>query len=496
VPLNKYTNNFTTPLETNSITGLSPTFGSDNPVLNIGAPEVNINGNELNVVSRNINFSHTTGLTTFGGSVKIGTTQPGAILDINGTLKVSGISTFIDGPIFIGSATSTGTASQTLQVTGGAYVSGNLGIGTTIPRAKLEILDGILRVGYRNIGNPHPNPSNITSYGSIVAGVNTAFNSHFAAVGLGSTNSELAIYSFYPNFANYPSDPQPRRAADIIAGFSTLTWGTEYLAFNVGNNGVPNDVGALTLERVRIDQTGVGIGTTIPRAYLHLNSGTVSPNTAPLKFSAGTNLTGIETGAVEFDGTTLNFTPNGSIGRAAIPITVYTSGQGTVLTAGSEATNQVLFPTANDTINLPVGTYYLDLNMAVQRGTTSTTSSQLRLRFGGTGTLSAQFSGISVGSVIGQLGSGAGITSSFLLSSVTMTNDTIIGVAATTPLATYVSTVSGILRVTTAGSFSPQYSLSANLTSAGTAASPSTMNHMVIRSLATSGSVANVGLWT
>ena len=35
--------------------------------------------------------------------------------------------------------TKTGTASQSLQVTGGAYVSGNLGIGTTNPTTKLDV---------------------------------------------------------------------------------------------------------------------------------------------------------------------------------------------------------------------------------------------------------------------------------------------------------------------------------------------------------------------
>jgi hypothetical protein len=37
------------------------------------------------------------------------------------------------GPILCRSATFKGTASQPLQVSGGAYVSGNLGIGTTTP---------------------------------------------------------------------------------------------------------------------------------------------------------------------------------------------------------------------------------------------------------------------------------------------------------------------------------------------------------------------------
>jgi hypothetical protein len=41
------------------------------------------------------------------------------------SLVVSGISTFTNGPVLVGTATSTGTASQPLQVTGGAYVSGS-----------------------------------------------------------------------------------------------------------------------------------------------------------------------------------------------------------------------------------------------------------------------------------------------------------------------------------------------------------------------------------
>lgn len=54
-------------------------------------------------------------------------------------LQVTGVSTFTNGPVLVGSATSTGTASQSLQVTGGAYISGSVGIGTTNPTATLDV---------------------------------------------------------------------------------------------------------------------------------------------------------------------------------------------------------------------------------------------------------------------------------------------------------------------------------------------------------------------
>jgi hypothetical protein len=54
----------------------------------------------------------------------------------------------IDGSnILVGSVSSTGTASQPLQVTGGAYVSGNLGIGTANPTSRLHIQGDALITG-------------------------------------------------------------------------------------------------------------------------------------------------------------------------------------------------------------------------------------------------------------------------------------------------------------------------------------------------------------
>jgi hypothetical protein len=77
------------------------------------------------------------------------------------------------GNCLIGSTTPTGTSSQPLQVTGGAYVSGNLGIGITNPTEKLQI------------------EGNISVNGIITASsfVGNLTGTASTAVGLGTTSS-------------------------------------------------------------------------------------------------------------------------------------------------------------------------------------------------------------------------------------------------------------------------------------------------------------------
>ena len=54
--------------------------------------------------------------------------------------------------------------------------------------------------------------------------------------------------------------------------------------------------------------TNLGLGTTSPTAYLTIKAGTATAGTAPLKLTAGTNLTTTEAGAIEYDGSHLYFT--------------------------------------------------------------------------------------------------------------------------------------------------------------------------------------------
>jgi hypothetical protein len=111
-------------------------------------------------VSGNGKFTGIVTATTFSGQVNVGV---GTIINLTGTagtittlvttnlvgtaLSASGISTFRNGPVFIGAATSTGTESQRLQVTGNAYISGNLGIGTTTPSSTFSVVGGAFITG-------------------------------------------------------------------------------------------------------------------------------------------------------------------------------------------------------------------------------------------------------------------------------------------------------------------------------------------------------------
>lgn len=73
---------------------------------------------------------------------------------------------------------------------------------------------------------------------------------------------------------------------------------------------------------VRIDSS-LGINTS-PTARIHLPAGTVTAGTAPLKFTAGTNLTSPESGSMEYDGNNLYFT-TGSV-RESISAKVARAG--------------------------------------------------------------------------------------------------------------------------------------------------------------------------
>jgi hypothetical protein len=133
--------------------------------------------------------------------------------------------------------------------------TGQVGIGTTYPDRTLDV-SGVVR-------------SQTTSGSANAAG-------QFQSIVAGTAQGQHAVYSFYPTFQN-TADNDPRRAADILAGYNGGAWSKEYLSFHVGNNGNDNDAQNLTSEKMRITGNGnIGIGTTSPNASALLDVTSIS----------------------------------------------------------------------------------------------------------------------------------------------------------------------------------------------------------------------------
>ncbi len=162
----------------------------------------------------------------------------------------------------------------------------------------------------------------------------------------------------------------------------------------------------------------------------------------------------------------------------------YTQGAGTALTATLETTNQVLFPAAGDTITLAAGVYDFNMLVAVTRGATSITSSALRINILGAGTAVGTFSGSAIGPAFTGFFTGALISS----------NHTVTGTSAVAG-ATYLTRVTGIIKITTAGTIIPAYGLTVNLANASTTTTCNAANYMILLPISASGTTTAQGGW-
>lgn len=200
---------------------------------------------------------------------------------------------------------------------------GNVGIGTTIAGAALDVLvdSGVtaLRINQKSSGNI------VDVQGS---GVTRMMVNNSGNVGIGTTIVGKKL---------------------DVAGDINLT-GTLYQ-----NNSTYTPVSQWTSSGSNIYfATGsVGIGTTLPSALLQVGAGTAT--VAPIMLTAGTSLTTPAIGAIEFDGNALYTTKNTTSGRGEVPVYY-----GYVLTSDRTAIGAAIadyFP-ASSSINLEAGSYY------------------------------------------------------------------------------------------------------------------------------------------
>jgi hypothetical protein len=166
-------------------------------------------------------------------------------------LSVTGISTFSNGPVLIGTATSTGTAGQALQVgssgaTRGAYISGSVGIGTTNPQSPLDV-NGNARFRSAIVDNNGATGSSnqILTAGPSGAGVT------WATLNASTIGAISGI-----NIVNDTATTTPLNLAFTSASSGSVT------TLNVDTSGltfIPSGAGSL------------GIGTTSPTRTLDVN---------------------------------------------------------------------------------------------------------------------------------------------------------------------------------------------------------------------------------
>ena len=214
-------------------------------------------------------------------------------------LSITGISTFTNGPVFIGAATSTGTASQPLQVTGGAYVSGNLGIGVTNPITELTI-NGRISAGNsissqsignvidQNVGTGYSaaRSFNLVDTSSVIKIVrnNDSFGPivEFQHWNVGITslisywdiNSEQGTFSIRDRIGNYDQTKQ-QLTRIFINEYGNVLLGASNQA--IGPNKIQS-VGYGTANILQVNggayvSGSVGIGTTNPTSKLWVDGG-------------------------------------------------------------------------------------------------------------------------------------------------------------------------------------------------------------------------------
>jgi hypothetical protein len=157
-----------------------------------------------------------------------------------------------------------------------------------------------------NIQNTYSAAANSASSDVVATSDNGNESVNYIDMGINSgTNTTSGIYGSANTAYLYST------GNDFAFGNATAS---KNLLFFTGGTATGN-------ERMRINGSGnVGIGTTSPTAVLHLKAGTSTASTAPLKLTAGTDLTTPEAGAIEFDGVNTYITNETTAGRGAIPV--------------------------------------------------------------------------------------------------------------------------------------------------------------------------------
>jgi hypothetical protein len=382
-------------------------------------------------------YATSAGIATYATSSGVSTSVIGGIGSIT-ALTVSGITTSQYITI-TGSATTTAIPlNLTGIVTGAATSTGMISIGT---------------LNFTDTNNLAVFADNVNNYTQFLVHNKNSGNS--ASSDIIVTNDLSGATNYYGDFGCNSStftgggpfdDPN---GVYVYASYGTLSIGTNdiddfRIATGVTTN---NPTTRLTVKGI----TGnVGIATTVPTAILQVGVGTAGR--APLKLTAGTNLSTAEAGAIEYDGTAF-YSTKAAGSRGVVPSEQFVVLTG-IHTLASQTAAQPLFDgdagPPGGALYTETGTYFFECVFHLE--SMSNSNSSFGFALGGTATKTEGWQSFAYKSSTIKTPSSPGITWN------TSENTTLISNSIGTQ---GFASIKGTVRVTVAGTIIPQVSLTA-----------------------------------
>jgi|GEM_PF-3112111 len=267
---------------------------------------------------------------TSNGNVGIGTATPQSKLDIVGGGKFTDVVNLYNG-------TGASSPSIVLDPVNGRILlngqslltpnaSGNVGIGTSTPTAKVTVQGNASGTTFQTTNSNGVQKFTVDDNGDISTGAPTA-----AHIQITATGGSQALAEYYQGAAN----PRWAIGRDLLGGgMAGLGFGSDAASISATGSaiGEPSQKtlalytsdGTALNERMRIDAGGnVGIGTTTPQAKLHVYNSAVAAASGNEVLRIGT----LYDGTIPGSGGYISFTDAGNTALGQIRSTLEANGQ-------------------------------------------------------------------------------------------------------------------------------------------------------------------------
>ena len=212
------------------------------------------------------------------GLYESGGTAYGMYMKYNGSSNIGYIGT-TNNSVQV-NAISLSRGSANVSFLGDGYFSGNVGIGTDDPDAKLQVSGGDIYIGKDGVRD-----SLLRIYSDTAGNYFEMKNSGNVVTFRNAPNANQNFYIDSKGSSGYFT--VSTRDRDVFRLNKGLAFGSTYYTASLNENEA-------------VFEGNVGIGTDSPTSLLHLGAGTTT--NPPLKFTSGTSLTTPEAGALEYDG--------------------------------------------------------------------------------------------------------------------------------------------------------------------------------------------------